>query len=135
MVKSSKPGKQRKEQYNAPLHVKRKRVRARLQLDKPDARLAGVRTVTIRVGDTVRVIRGDLAHGGKRVGGKRKVDATTGKVLNINSDAGRIFVEGATATTSDNKEEALSVHASNVVVVKLDETDKLRMQSLTADRS
>ncbi len=135
MVKSSKPGKQRKEQYNAPLHVKRKRVRARLQLDKPDARLAGVRTVTIRVGDTIRVIRGDLAHGGKRVGGKRKADPATGKVLNINSDAGRIFVEGATATTSDNKEEAISVHASNVVVVKLDETDKLRMQSLTADRS
>lgn len=135
MVKSSKPGKQRKAQYNAPIHVKRKRVRARLQLDKPDARLAGVRTVTIRVGDTVRVIRGDLAHGGKRVGGKRKGDPTTGKVLNINSDGGRIFVEGATATTSDNKEEALSVHASNVVVVKLDETDKLRMQSLTADRS
>lgn len=135
MVKSSKPGKQRKAQYNAPIHVKRKRVRARLQLDKPDVRLAGVRTVTIRVGDTVRVIRGDLAHGGKRVGGKRKKDPTTGKVLNINSDAGRLFVEGATATTSDNKEEALSVHASNVVVVKLDETDKLRMQSLTADRS
>lgn len=135
MVKSSKPGKQRKEQYNAPLHIKRKRVRARLQLDKPDPRLAGVRTVTIRVGDTVRVLRGDFAHGGKRVGGKRKADPLSGNVIRINSNKSRIFIEGATSTKSDNKEEALSVHSSNVVVVKLDETDKLRMQKMTGNRS
>ena len=135
MAKSSKPGKQRKAQANAPLHVKRKRIRARLQLDKPDERLAGLRSVTVRVGDTVRVVRGDFAHGGKRVGGKRNADPLTGKVLNVDSNKGRIFVEGATATKSDNREEAISVHASNVVVTKLDETDKLRMQHLTADRS
>ena len=135
MAKSSKPGKQRKAQANAPLHIKRKRIRARLQLDKPDERLAGLRSVTVRVGDTVRVVRGDFAHGGKRVGGKRNADPLNGKVLNIDSNKGRIFVEGATATKSDNREEAISVHASNVVVTKLDETDKLRMQHLTADRS
>ena len=71
MVKSSKPGKQRKAQYNASMHTKRKRVSARLQLDKPDERFAGVRSVTVRAGDTVRVIRGDFSHGGKRHGGKR----------------------------------------------------------------
>ncbi len=135
MAKSSKPGKQRKSQANAPIHVKRKRIRARLQLDKPDERLAGLRSVTIRVGDTVRVVRGDFAHGGKRVGGKRNADPLTGKVINVNSHNGRIFVEGATATKSDNKEEGVPVHASNVVVTKLDETDKLRMQHLTAERS
>jgi len=135
MVKSSKPGKQRKSQANAPIHVKRKRVRARLLLDKPDARLAGVRSVTIRVGDTVRIVRGDHAHGGKRVGGKRKSDPVNGKVINVDSNSSRIFIEGVTITKSDNREEAIPVHSSNVVVVKLDETDKLRMQQLTADRS
>ena len=135
MAKSSKPGKQRKAQANAPIHIKRKRIRARLQLDKPDERIAGLRSVTVRVGDTVRVVRGDFAHGGKRVGGKRNADPLTGKVLNVDSNKGRIFVEGATATKSDNREEAISVHASNVVVTKLDETDKLRMQHLTTDRS
>ena len=135
MVKSSKPGKQRKEQANASLHIKRKRIRARLQLDKPDARLASVRSVTIRVGDTVRVVRGDHSHGGKRVGGKRKADPLTGKVIKVDSDKGRLFVEGAKATKSDNKEEATPIHSSNVVVVKIDETDKLRMQNLTAERS
>jgi large subunit ribosomal protein L24 len=132
MVKSSKPGKQRKAQFNAPMHIKRKRIRARLQLDKPDARLAGVRSVTIRVGDTVRVVRGDFAHGGKRVGGKRNADPLNGKVIKVESNTGRIFLEGATATKSDNREEAVPVHSSNVVVTKLDETDKLRMQHLTA---
>jgi|TARA_Y100000996_G_scaffold384709_1_gene341566 large subunit ribosomal protein L24 len=135
VVKSRKPGKQRKAQDQAPMHIKRKRVRARLQLDKPDARLAGVRSVTIRVGDTVRVVRGDQSHGGKRVGGKRNADPLNGKVLRVDSDRGRLFIEGSTATKSDNKEEAMPVHSSNVVVVKIDETDKLRMQNLTADRS
>ena len=32
MVKSMKPGKQRKAHFNAPMHEKRKRVAARLQL-------------------------------------------------------------------------------------------------------
>ena len=135
MVKSRKPGKQRKAQANAPIHVKRKRVRARLQLDKPDERLAGLRSVTIRVGDTVRVVRGDFAHGGKRVGGKRNADPLSGSVIKIDSENGRLFIEGAKASKSDNKEEAIPVHASNVVVVKIDETDKLRIQQLTGNRS
>ena len=49
MVKSMKPGKQRKAFFNAPMHEKRKRLSARLLLDKPDSRFDGVRNVTIRV--------------------------------------------------------------------------------------
>ena len=135
MVKSSKPGKQRKAQYNASMHTKRKRVSARLQLDKPDERFAGVRSVTVRAGDTVRVIRGDFSHGGKRHGGKRKAEPLTGPVIGIDANKVRILIEGAKQSKSDNREEAVPVHASNVVVVKLDETDKLRMQKLTEDRS
>lgn len=136
MVKSNKPGKQRKSADKAPLHLKRKRVRSRLQSDDP--RLAAVRSVTVRVGDQVRVIRGDFAHGGKRHGGKRKIaaqDKKAHKVIRIDSHKGRLFIEGQVVSTSDNKDEAVSVHASNVVVVKLDETDPLRMKKLTADRS
>jgi len=130
-----KPTKQRKAYFNAPLHEKRKRISARLQLDKPDSRFDGVRTVTVRVGDTVRVTRGDLANGGKRHGGKRGVDPLTGPVIRIDSEKGRLYIEGAKASKADNKEEAVPVHSSNVVVVKLDETDKLRVQQLTGNRS
>jgi ribosomal protein uL24 len=94
-----------------------------------------MRQCTSSVSDTVRVVRGDFAHGGKRVGGKRNANPLNGKVINIESNTGRIFLEGATATKSDNREEAVPVHSSNVVVTKIDETDKLRMQHLTAERS
>ena len=135
MVKSMKPTKQRKAHFNAPLHEKRKRISARLQLDKPDSRFDGVRTVTVRVGDTVRVTRGDLSNGGKRHGEKRGNDPLTGPVIRIDSEKGRLYIEGAKASKADNKEEAVPVHSSNVVVVKLDETDKLRVQQLTGNRS
>ena len=135
MVKSMKPGKQRKAHFNAPMHEKRKRLSARLQLDKPDSRFDGVRNVTVRVGDTVRVIRGDLSNGGTRHGGKRNAEPLSGSVLRGDSSKGRLFIEGAKASKSDNKEEAVPVHASNVVVVKIDETDKLRIQQLTGNRS
>ena len=135
MVKSMKPTKQRKAHFNAPLHEKRKRISARLQLDKPDSRFDGVRSVTVRLGDTVRVTRGDLSNGGERHGGKRGNDPLTGPVIRIDSEKGRLYIEGAKASKADNKEEAVPVHSSNVVVVKLDETDKLRVQQLTGNRS
>ncbi|MGA0241362.1 MAG: 60S ribosomal protein L26, partial [Poseidonia sp.] len=105
MVKSMKPGKQRKAHHNAPKHEKRKRVAARLQLSKPDARFAGVRTVTVRVGDVVQVTRGDQSHGGKRHGGKRGNDPLTGAVLRIDAEKGRLYIEGVKASKADNKEE------------------------------
>jgi large subunit ribosomal protein L24 len=130
MVKSSKPGKQRKAQANAPMHIRRRNITARLMLDSPDDRLAHVRSVTVRVGDTVRVVRGDMAHGGKR-----HASTTQGAVLGVDASTGRLTIEGVTSTKSDNREEAVPVHASNVVVVRLDESDKLRMQKLTENRS
>ena len=135
MVKSMKPGKQRKAHFNAAMHEKRKRLSARLQLEKPDSRFDGVRTVTVRVGDTVKVVRGDLSYGGKRHGGTRNAEALTGSVIRVDSNNGRLYIEGAKASKSDNKEEAVPVSASNVVVVKLDETDKYRVQQLTGNRS
>jgi len=130
-----KPTKQRKAHHQAPMHEKRKRVAARLLLDKPDARFADVRTVTVRVGDKVRAVRGDQSHGGKRHGGKRNDSPLSGTVLRVDAEKGRLFIEGATASKADNKEEAIPVHASNVVVTQLDESDKYRIAKLTGNRS
>ena len=102
---------------------------------KPDARFAGVRTVTVRVGDIVQVTRGDQAHGGKRHGGKRGNDPLTGAVLRIDAEKGRLYIEGVKASKADNKEEAVPVHASNVVVTQLDESDRMRIAKLTGNRS
>ena len=55
---SKNPGKQRRKGSKAPLHLKRKRIRARLVTDDPE--LQAIRTVTVRVGDEVEVVRGDF---------------------------------------------------------------------------
>ena len=134
MVKSKNPNKQRKAAFTAPKHVKRKRIRARLQTT--DSRLAGVKTVTVRVGDQVKVIRGDYGQPfkGKRHGGPRGNSGLEAKVISVDSDNSRIFIEGATSSKADNKEEGVPIHSSNVVVTKLDETDPMRMKRIT-DRS
>jgi len=132
MVKSKSPNKQRKAQYNAPLHTKRKRVTARLQLDSNDKRFEGIRNITVRVGDTVRVVRGDYAHGGKR---ERTNEQKSGAILSVDSNSGRLTIEGCTIINSNNQEEPYPIHVSNVVVIKIDESDKLRVQQLTSKRS
>lgn len=130
MVRSSKARKQRKSAANASPAVKRKNVRARLATT--DERFAGIRSITVRVGDTVEVQRGDFGHPskGKRMKDSRGRAGVEGKVVAIQSDKGRVLIEGITNTKSDNKEEGIPVHISNVVVTKLDESDPLRMRYL-----
>lgn len=139
MVQSSQPRKQRKATANAPMHVQRKRVRAR----NVDPRYPGVRTVTVRAGDRVRVIRGDhgqRAHG-KRYAQKphkraevtargRGKDGLEGPVVKVQSADGTIFVGGVKVSKADKKEVAYPVHASNVVVIEIDDSDALRKQQL-----
>ncbi len=138
MTKSKKAGKQRKAAIGAPLHVQRKRVRARLLTDDPT--LAGIRSVTIRTGDTVEVLRGDYSHPnsvksdgrGKRQGQKRGRAGASGTVIRVDSKNGWVFIEGLTSTKADGKDEAVPVHASNIVITKLDEGDLARHARLTS---
>ena len=39
-------------------------------------------------------------------------------------------VDGVSITTADGKEEPLPIHASNIVVVSLDDTDPLRISKI-----
>ena len=129
---SSQPRKQRKSQYNAPPHIKRKRMRARLILDKGDSRFATVRSVTVRVGDEVEVIRGDFGHPskGKRNNGPRGRAGLRGTVLAVLPETGHIHISEATTQKSDGKEVAYPIHVSNVVVKRLDESDAKRLAKL-----
>ena len=132
MVKSKSPNKQRKAQYNAPLHTKRKRVTARLQLDSNDKRFEGIRNITVRVGDTVKLLEEITLMVEKRIG---RNEAKTGAILSVDSNTGRLTIEGCTIVNSNNQEEPYPIHVSNVVVTKIDESDKLRVQQLTSKRS
>ena len=133
---SKKAGKQRQAQPDAPLHERRKRIRARLITDDPD--LTSIRSVTVRVGDEVEVLRGDFGFPnsvkadsrGKRLGQSRGRSGIKSNVVGVDTKSGFILVEGVTTTTADGKEEALPIHPSNLIVTKLYDGDPLRVKRI-----
>ncbi|MDP6661474.1 MAG: 60S ribosomal protein L26 [Candidatus Thalassarchaeaceae archaeon] len=135
-MSSKKAGKQRMAQREAHVHVRRKRMRARLVTDDPD--LKDVRSVTVRVGDEVELLRGDFSHPnsvkpdsrGKRLGQTRGRAGIRAKVATVDTGNGFIFVDGLTQSTADGKEEAVPVNPSNVIVTKLYEGDPLRIRRI-----
>lgn len=137
---SKKASKQRLSQRDAPIHVRRKRMRARLITDDPD--LKHVRSVTVRSGDEIEVLRGDFSHPnsvkadsrGKRLGQPRGRSGVKAKVASVDLKNGFIFVDGLSQSTADGKEEAVPISPSNVVVTKLYEGDPIRIKRIV-DRS
>ena len=137
---SKKAGKQRTSQREAPLHVRRKRMRARLISDDLDLR--NVRSVTVRVGDEVELTRGDFSHPnsikadtrGKRLGQSRGRAGIKANIASLDTKSGVIFVDGLSQSTADGKEEAVPVNPSNVIVTKLYEGDPGRIKRIV-DRS
>jgi ribosomal protein L24 len=93
--------------------------------------------VTVRVGDRVSIRRGDWGNpghdkdeGGKRLGGARGKHGVEANVISVDSKLGRVFVEGVAHSTSESKAEGIPVHASNVVVIKVDDGDVVRLKKL-----
>ncbi len=123
-------------QSKAPIHIRRKRMRARLITDDPN--MKDIRSVTVRVGDEIEVTRGDFSHPnsvktdsrGKRLGQARGRAGVKAKVASVDTGNGFIFVDGLTQSTADGKEEAIPISPSNVIVTKLYEGDPLRIQRI-----
>jgi len=114
-MKSTKPGKQRKYLYNAPLHKKRKWLSSHLSenlLLKYDKR-----SVPVITGDEVEVMRGSF---------KGHKD----KVASIHVKKQVVEVEGMTTAKADGTKIAKSIHASNLLITKLNLTDRWRRQKL-----
>jgi len=114
-MKSIQPRKQRKMQYNAPLHKKRKWLSAHLEenlLLKYDHR-----SIPIVKGDTVKVMRGSF---------KGHED----KVANVHIHKQIIEVEGITLVKADGTKIARPLHPSNVMITKINLTDKWRRKKL-----
>ena len=82
-----------------------------------------VRTVPIRTGDSVRVLRGEFA-------------GLEGKVDRIDRASSRVFVEGMTRekTAGAGASSRLTVHSSKVMLTTLNMSDKWR-SSLLEDKS
>jgi large subunit ribosomal protein L24 len=106
-----KPGKQRKRLYNAPAHLRHKFMAAPLSPELISSK--GAKTLPVRKGDTVRVMRGD--HKGFE-----------GKISQIDLKRYRIFIEGLTREKVDGTNIFVSVHPSKVMIKNLKLDDKWR---------
>jgi len=116
-MKSKQARKQRKARYNAPNHLLRKMLSS--HLSEALSREFNRRSAQVNVGDTVKVLRGDE--------GVKGVEA---KVTSVNTKSGRIIVEGITIPKADGTMKARPVHASNVVITKLELKDPMRKEKL-----
>jgi len=115
VAKTSKPSKQRKRLFQAPDHIRYKHFAAPLS---PELRKTyGTRSLPVRRGDTVRIMRGD-----------RK--GFEGKVSSVDRKKFRIYIEGLTREKVDGTTVFVPVHPSKVMITKLNLDDKWRRKIL-----
>jgi len=112
---SKKPSKQRKSFFNAPLH-KRGKIMS-VHLSKELREKYGIRSFPIRVGDKVRIMRGD--HKG-----------VEGKVTKVDRKKYRVFIEGVTRENSRGEKVYIPIHYSNLMIIELDLSDEYRKKKL-----
>ena len=109
------PRKQRKEYFTAPLHRRHKFVSAHLSEEL--RREYGTRSLPVRKGDTVLILRGDFK-------------GHEGKVTRVDLKKVKIYVEGLTRRRADGTQVFIPIHPSKVMITKLDLSDERRRRAL-----
>ena len=77
----------------------------------------GIRSLSVRKGDTVKILRGDFA-------------GIEGKVVETDRRIQRVTVEGVTRERVSGEQTRVPVHVSKVVLTNLDLSDKWRSERL-----
>ena len=103
--------KQRKYRYNAPLHVRSSFVN--VHLDASLRKELGKRSVRVRKGDTVKVLRGSFK-------GK------SGKVERVVLKYSKVYVTGVDMSKGDGTKKLLPLDPTNLMITGLDKSDKKR---------
>jgi len=113
--KSVQARKQRKYQYNAPLHTQGKFLNANLssELRKKYQR----RSIRVRTGDKVKVQRGSFKGEEQKV---EKIDVKLNKV----------YVEKLEISKKDGSKTKVAFNPSNLMITSLNLDDKKRLQKL-----
>ena len=117
MTTSTKANKQRKARANAPLHLKKRMVAAHLSSGLMSE--YNVRSLPVRKGDTVKVIRG-----------AKDFRAIEAKVASVDLKSCKIIVENVTIPKADGTQKPKPVDPSDVLLTKLDLTDPWRKSKL-----
>lgn len=110
-IASSQPRKQRKYRANAPLHLRSHFLHVHLAKDLRQK--YSTRSLRIRSGDEVRVLRGQFS-------------GRTGKVDRVDAIRMRVFVSGVESMKLDGTKKPYPMQASNLMITKLVD-DKRRL--------
>lgn len=112
---SSKVSKQRKYRINSALHAKRNFLAAPLA---PDLKARyGTRNLTVREGDTVRIMKGEFR-------------GLTGKINSVNLRKSTVYVDGAERVRKDGTKSFFPLRPSGLMLTEVSIEDKKRAASL-----
>lgn len=117
MTVSTRPGKQRKARANAPLHKKKRMVSA--HLDAPLITEYNVRSLPVRKGDTVKIIRG-----------AKDFKKSEAKVASVDLKECKLIIENITVPKADGTQKPKPIDPSDCILTKLDLSDPLRKKKL-----
>ncbi len=112
---SKKPSKQRKYKINAPKHTKNKLMAA--HLSKELKAKHGKRSMTLKKGDKVKVLRGQFK-------GKN------GKIERVDTKKSRVYITGIETMKKDGSKALYPIHASNLIIEELNLEDKKRAKRI-----
>lgn len=115
---SKQPRKQRKYQFNAPLHIRGKFLN--VHLSKELAKKYGVKRIRVRTGDKVKILIG------KFKGKESKVDL-------INLKKSKVMIAGVEVSKKDGSKSRPLIHASNLLITELNLDDKKRLDNIKKD--
>jgi len=114
-VTSSKPKKQRKWHYSKPLHLIQKEFSVHLSKDLRKS--VGKRSLEVRKGDTVKVLRGSEKYVGKQ-----------GKITSVLRQKRQVLIEGIIRKRTDGTEIPIPFRSSNLMLVTMEEKDDRRVK-------
>ncbi len=119
-ISSKQPRKQRKYRYNAPLHIRHKLISA--HLCKKLREELKIRSIPIRKGDRVRVMRGKY----------KKVEGT---VTKVDLKKLKIYIDSVKRKKVSGKEVLVPIDPSNVEIIELNKDDPKRLKRLKSIKS
>ncbi|MBI2630174.1 50S ribosomal protein L24 [Candidatus Pacearchaeota archaeon] len=112
-IGSRQPRKQRKFRENAPLHIKREMLAA--NLSKELRKKLGRRSIIVRKGDMVKIMRGEFR-------GK------TGKVSVVETKDTRVAIEGIQRQKKEGSKVNVYFNPSNLQITEANTEDKKRIK-------
>lgn len=112
--------KQRKYRYNAPFHIKGRFLHC--NLSKELRKKYGIRSLRVRKGDKVKIMRGE----------HKKI---TGKVERVNTKRTKVYVENINLIKKDGNKVLKPLHPSNLQIIEIDDADKRRLKRIRGKES